>query len=371
VNSTGCRNAYAIGERSSRGIERRCREDIAFRVITANQVPDHATIARFRARHEQALAEMFTQILALCARAGLVSVGLVALDGTRMCANAVQSANRTHEAIREEVERILAEAGRADAEEDERFGEARGDELPSGLIDRRSRIGRLRQCREELEAEQAQAQVAYEENLQWRADWEATLASSVVAGPPRLIRTHSPSGRSIGPTRTPGLFLGRAMRSRVTTRRRSLAPDRSFSLPISLNRPRLRAAGTNDRSDQRVAGARRCHLPAIGGARRRRLLEFPADRDAREKGYSDDRSDEGHYAQHTAEARRQTGSPRRDGSRRCSTHTRALRSTENDSKSSSPYSPTPSSSDASTGSNAEDYRHAVPNGGSSPRHTIS
>lgn len=104
--------AYAVGERSSRGIERRLREDVAFRVIAANQAPDHATIARFRVRHEQALGDMFTQILALCARAGLVSVGLVAVDGTRIGANAAQSANRTQEGLREEVERILAEAGR-------------------------------------------------------------------------------------------------------------------------------------------------------------------------------------------------------------------------------------------------------------------
>jgi transposase len=138
--------AYAVGERSSRGIERRLREDVAFRVIAANQSPDHATIARFRVRHEQALSEMFTQILALCARAGLVSVGVVALDGTRICANAAQSANRTHEGLREEVERILAEAGQVDAEEDERFGQKRGDELPAGLADRRSRIERLRRC---------------------------------------------------------------------------------------------------------------------------------------------------------------------------------------------------------------------------------
>src|SRR3954466_12231863 len=74
--------AYAVGERSSRGIERRCQEDVAFRVIAANQIPDHATIARFRARHEKALAAIFTQVLALCARAGLVSVGVVALDGS-------------------------------------------------------------------------------------------------------------------------------------------------------------------------------------------------------------------------------------------------------------------------------------------------
>ena len=80
--------AYAVGERSSRGIERRCREDVAFRVLCANRVPDHATIARFRARHEQALAETFEQVLALCAKAGLVSVGLVALDGSLLAGNA-------------------------------------------------------------------------------------------------------------------------------------------------------------------------------------------------------------------------------------------------------------------------------------------
>src|SRR3954447_16920298 len=74
--------SYAIGERSSRAIERRCEEDIASRVICANRAPDHATIAQFRVRHQDALAQTFTQVLGLCARAGLVSVGLVAVDGT-------------------------------------------------------------------------------------------------------------------------------------------------------------------------------------------------------------------------------------------------------------------------------------------------
>jgi len=80
--------AYAVGERSSRQIERRCREDIAFRVITANAVPDHATIARFRERHERALGELFVEVLRLCAEAGLVRVGAVAIDGTKVAASA-------------------------------------------------------------------------------------------------------------------------------------------------------------------------------------------------------------------------------------------------------------------------------------------
>jgi transposase len=165
--------AYAVGERCSRGIERRCREDVAFRVITANQLPDHATIARFRARHEQALAATFTQVLALCGRAGLVSVGVVALDGSLLAGNASPGATRGYASIRKEVEEMLAEAAQADAAEDERLGEARGDELPAELADARSRRERLRRCKQQLERAQADEEAAYQANLAWRAAWEA------------------------------------------------------------------------------------------------------------------------------------------------------------------------------------------------------
>jgi transposase len=164
--------AYAVGERSSRGIERRCREDVAFRVLTANQIPDHATIARFRARHEQPLAATFTQVLALCARAGLVSVGVVALDGSLLAGNASPGATRSYASMRAEAERMLAEAAQADAAEDERLGQARGDELPVELADARSRRERLRRCKAELEQAQADEEAAYQENLAWRAAWE-------------------------------------------------------------------------------------------------------------------------------------------------------------------------------------------------------
>ena len=125
--------AYAIGERSSRRIERRCVEDVATRVICANQTPDHTTIARFRQRHEAALAGLFGEVLALCAEAGLVEVGVIAVDGTKVHANASQHATRDYEQIARE---ILEEAGAVDAAEDERFGERRGDELPPELVDR-------------------------------------------------------------------------------------------------------------------------------------------------------------------------------------------------------------------------------------------
>ncbi len=163
---------YAVGERSSRQIERRCLEDVAFRVITANTAPDHATIARFRARHEQALADTFVPVLELCRRAGLVSVGVVALDGSLVSGNASLTANRSYRSIRDEVERILGDAAQADAREDERFGDARGDELPAELADRHARRERLRRCKQQLEREQAAQEAAYQASLARRAAWE-------------------------------------------------------------------------------------------------------------------------------------------------------------------------------------------------------
>src|SRR5215217_707808 len=144
--------AYAIGERSSRRIERRCRDDVAFRVITANCAPDHATIARFRVRHEAAIAELFGEVLALCSRSGLVKVGVVAVDGTKIAAAATHHATRSYEQIAQE---ILEDAARIDAAEDELYGDARGDELPEGLRTSGDRRKVLREAKQALDAERA------------------------------------------------------------------------------------------------------------------------------------------------------------------------------------------------------------------------
>ena len=202
--------AYAVGERSSRGIERRCREDVAFRVITANRIPDHATIARFRARHEQALADTFVQVLALCAKAGLVSVGLVALDGSLLSGNASPGATRSYATIREEVERMLAQAAAADAAEDQRLGDARGDELPAELSDPRSRRERLRRCKEQLEAEQADEQAAYQENLAWRAAWEAEHGRKLAGRKPTPPAADALAARRINTTDPDSRLMKRA-----------------------------------------------------------------------------------------------------------------------------------------------------------------
>jgi transposase len=142
--------AYATRQRSARAIERHCREDIAYRVITANQVPDHATIARFVARHEATLGELFGSVLALCAKAGLVSTGVVAIDGTKLAANASREANADYERIARE---IVAEAKATDEAEDELFGEARGDELPDELRTSEGRRRWLREAKQALDAE--------------------------------------------------------------------------------------------------------------------------------------------------------------------------------------------------------------------------
>jgi transposase len=144
--------AYATGERSSRQIERRCREDVAYRVIAADRIPDHATVARFRVRHEDALAGLFTQVLGLCREAGIASAAVVAVDGTKLAADASGRASATHEEIARE---IIAEAGRIDAAEDELYGDRRGDELPEELSTHRGRREWIREAlrrrREELE----------------------------------------------------------------------------------------------------------------------------------------------------------------------------------------------------------------------------
>ena len=142
--------AYARGNRSSRGIERACVEDVAYRVIAANRAPDHSTIAEFRVRHEQPLAELFGGVLELCKQAGLVSVGVIAVDGTKVMANASSYANADYKRIAIE---ILKEAERIDREEDELYGDARGDELPEHLRTPEGRRAALKEAKRKLDQE--------------------------------------------------------------------------------------------------------------------------------------------------------------------------------------------------------------------------
>lgn len=139
--------SYARGNRSSRGIERACREDVTYKLITAMRVPDHSTIAEFRRRHEQALGELFTKVLALCQEAGLVEVGVISIDGTKIRANASRGANRTYERL---VADILKEAEETDRWEDGLFGADRGDELPEHLRTEEGRRAAFKAAKERL-----------------------------------------------------------------------------------------------------------------------------------------------------------------------------------------------------------------------------
>ena len=156
---------YCIGKMSSRKIEQATHDDVAFRVLSCNQQPDHDSIAEFRKRHLPELAKLFVQVLELCQRAGLVKLGHVAIDGTKIKANAskwqTMSYARMTEAEQElaaEVARLLAAAQRVDDEEDKLYGQGqRGDELPAELRNRESRLARIRELKADMEREAREA----------------------------------------------------------------------------------------------------------------------------------------------------------------------------------------------------------------------
>jgi transposase len=175
--------AYAVGERSSRQIQRLCGTDVAFRVICAQDTPDHTTIARFRQAHVDRFAEVFAQVLRLCARAGMGRLATVAIDGTKIAANAAMSASHDAAWYREQARRITAQAAEVDAAEDAEFGEGvRGDELPEQVADPRCRAARIRQILAELDAEQAAAEAAAAEQAAQAEQHLARLAVEPVIG---------------------------------------------------------------------------------------------------------------------------------------------------------------------------------------------
>ncbi len=149
--------AYVTGQRSSRRIEPTCRTDAAYRVICGDVVPDHATIARFLANHEDAIEDVFAAVLRLCAAAGLVSVGTVAIDGTKIGSDAALDQNRGADWIRREVEAILSQARETDACENAQPGLLAVDELPAQLSSATGRLARLEEALALIEAQDAAA----------------------------------------------------------------------------------------------------------------------------------------------------------------------------------------------------------------------
>ncbi len=159
---------------SSREIERRCESDLRFRFVTGNEVPDHATIARFRRNHEEALKGLHFQVLAMCARAGLVRVGAVFLDGTKVAAPASKDNNRTMDWLDEQIAEWFRDAEQADAADDDEFGERRGDETPDDVKPKEARLARLREARE------------------WLTEEHEANGATTVSGRPRRVNVTDP-----------------------------------------------------------------------------------------------------------------------------------------------------------------------------------
>jgi transposase len=194
--------AYCVGVASSRKIEKATYELIPFRVLTADQHPDHDTIAEFRRRHLEALAALFVQVLRLCQKAGLVKLGHVSLDGTKVRANAskhkAMSYARMERSVVEleaEVKRLLSEAEATDEVEDGQYGKGRrGDELPEELRFKQGRLSRIKEAKEVLERE------AREKALRERLDQEKKREDRELSGdrrgrPPKAP-LEKPDGRA-------------------------------------------------------------------------------------------------------------------------------------------------------------------------------
>jgi len=172
---------YCIGKMSSRKLEQSTYDDVPFRVLTCNQHPDHDSIAQFRKRHLAALGRLFVQVLQLCQRAGLVKLGHVAIDGTKIKANAAKRQSLTYERLNKaeqelaaEVERLLGEAQRVDEDEDGLYGPGkRGDELPEELRRRETRLAKIRELKAQLESE---AKEAAEQERQRKEEQKARKA---------------------------------------------------------------------------------------------------------------------------------------------------------------------------------------------------
>jgi hypothetical protein len=180
--------AYCQGLRSSRRIARALEEDVGFRVVAANQQPDFRTLCRFRAEHEAALERLFVQVLRLCRAAGLVKLGVVALDGTKVAANASLAANREYQTLEAEVRKILVEAKMADEAEDAQYGsDRRGDELPEGLRRHSDRLKRLLEAKARLEEEAAQAAQVVQEKLEQRQSEEAATGKKKRGRKPKVV----------------------------------------------------------------------------------------------------------------------------------------------------------------------------------------
>lgn len=195
---------YSVGIRSSRKIEKATYEDVGFRVLSCDQHPDHDTIAAFRRRHIGALPNLFVQVLRLCQEAGLVKLGNVSLDGTKIKANAKKSKSRKYEKakksmqeLEKEIQALLKAAEDTDVQEDRKYGKRkRGDELPARLSDLKKRRAIIQKLLKKIQAEAQEKCEAYEaeksRKKQEDEDWLAETGEKIESRPPK-----NPNGKPV------------------------------------------------------------------------------------------------------------------------------------------------------------------------------
>jgi transposase len=251
--------AYARGNRSSRGIERACVEDVVYRVVTANRAPDHSTIAEFRKRHETALAGLFTDVLSLCGEAGLVNVGVIAVDGTKVHASASNHATRDYEQIAKE---ILAEADRIDREEDELYGDARGDELPEQLRTREGRRAALAEAKRRLERDRQAKQPEVEVSEAVPAGLRLELDPEVIVarGQGREGWLREASHQVDEHRRSQAIPVARSRAERLLEAERRLREDLAVECAANEAYEAYRAGGV-DKNGRRFGGPPRPYAP--------------------------------------------------------------------------------------------------------------
>jgi transposase len=217
--------AYSQGLRSSRAIERACQENVAFRVITGGLRVDHATLCRFRGEHQDALADLHVQVLALLARAGMVALGRVSLDGTKIAADVSWSANRTSQQIGEEiaqveadlrgqVEAMLSEAATVDRAEDELFGpDGRAEAVPPSLRSRQHRLTRLKQVKAEMDDAARAAQATQDAKV---VEYQRRREAGEPTGRPPLAAARITTRNGAAPRRNTTDPDARVMKSKHT-----------------------------------------------------------------------------------------------------------------------------------------------------------
>ncbi len=264
--------AYGVGERSSRRIESLCRTDAAFRVVAAGATPDHATIARFLVDHERAIEGAFVGVLRLCAAAGLMSVGTIAIDGTKMGTDAALGANRSrsaiageHERLRAQVETILAEARATDAAEEEQG--ALFDALPAELSSRNGRLARLEAALAIIEAEEA---VIAEEARAAAAPAREAAAQGRKLGGPKPKDPLAKLARAEAEVEAVRNRVEAALAARVAARtaEEAIAAGEGRTMAGSPKGLWARERRDIDRADQRLTGARAEAAAAPGRDRR-------------------------------------------------------------------------------------------------------